>query len=439
MSEGLLQKIEATDALIGVVGLGYVGLPLIDAFFNAGFKTLGFDVDDTKVDSLNAGKSYIKHVSSEQIQKWSAQGQFSATSDLSRLAEADVIIICVPTPLNDSRDPDLSYVSGTGESIAKVLRPGQLVVLESTTYPTTTRTVLLPILESSGLKSGEDFFVAYSPEREDPGNPVYSAAKIPKVVGGIDEQSLKLASALYSHAVVNIVPVSSTEVAEASKILENTYRAVNIALVNELKILLDRLEIDIWEVIDAAKTKPFGFQAFYPGPGLGGHCIPIDPFYLTWLARRSGLTTRFIELAGEVNSRMPEYVIQQLSKFLNEAGKPIRGSKIALLGAAYKKDVDDPRESPSFVLMDLLLQWGADLSYNDPHVPRIPKMRHHNLPDLRSQDLTAEYLAEQDCVLIATDHSAYDYDFIVENSQLVLDTRNSTKNVDSGREKIRKA
>lgn len=439
MSEGLLQKIEATDALIGVVGLGYVGLPLIDAFFNAGFKTLGFDVDDTKVDSLNAGKSYIKHVSSEQIQNWCDQKQFSATSALSRLAEADVIIICVPTPLNDSRDPDLSYVSGTGESIAKVLRPGQLVVLESTTYPTTTRTVLLPILESSGLKSGEDFFVAYSPEREDPGNPVYSAAKIPKVVGGIDEQSLNLASALYSHAVVNIVPVSSTEVAEASKILENTYRAVNIALVNELKILLDRLEIDIWEVIDAAKTKPFGFQAFYPGPGLGGHCIPIDPFYLTWLARRSGLTTRFIELAGEVNSRMPEYVIQQLSRFLNEVGKPIRGSKIALLGAAYKKDVDDPRESPSFVLMDLLLQWGADLSYNDPHVPRIPKMRHHDLPDLTSQDLTPEYLAEQDCVLIATDHSAYDYDFIVENSQLVLDTRNSTKNVESGREKIRKA
>ncbi|MBT5020596.1 MAG: nucleotide sugar dehydrogenase, partial [Planctomicrobium sp.] len=291
MSEGLLQKIEATDALIGVVGLGYVGLPLIDAFFNAGFKTLGFDVDDTKVDSLNAGKSYIKHVSSEQIQKWSAQGQFSATSDLSRLAEADVIIICVPTPLNDSRDPDLSYVSGTGESIAKVLRPGQLVVLESTTYPTTTRTVLLPILESSGLKSGEDFFVAYSPEREDPGNPVYSAAKIPKVVGGIDEQSLKLASALYSHAVVNIVPVSSTEVAEASKILENTYRAVNIALVNELKILLDRLEIDIWEVIDAAKTKPFGFQAFYPGPGVGGHCIPVDPYYLSWVANKNNIKT----------------------------------------------------------------------------------------------------------------------------------------------------
>lgn len=439
MSEALLQKINAKDVVIGVVGLGYVGLPLIDAFFNAGFKTLGFDVDSRKVKSLNDGKSYIKHVSSDQVQRWSSAGQFSATSDLGRLAEPDVIIICVPTPLNDSRDPDLSFVSGTGESIAAVLRADQLVVLESTTYPTTTRSVLMPILETSGLKCGSEFFLAYSPEREDPGNPVYSAAKIPKVVGGIDEQSLKLASALYAYAVADIVPVSSTEVAEAAKILENTYRAVNIALVNELKILLDRLEIDIWEVIDAAKTKPFGFQAFYPGPGLGGHCIPIDPFYLTWLARRSGLTTRFIELAGEVNSRMPEYVIQQLSKFLNEQGKPIHGSKIALLGAAYKKDVDDPRESPSFVLMELLLQWGADLSYNDPHVPQIPEMRHHNLPDLKSQELTQDYLRSQDCVLIATDHSAYDYDFIVEHSQLVLDTRNSTKEVKSGREKIRKA
>ncbi|WP_417848105.1 nucleotide sugar dehydrogenase [Thalassoglobus sp.] len=439
MSAELLQKIESTEAVIGVVGLGYVGLPLIDAFFNAGFKALGFDVDDKKVQALNSGQSYIKHVSSEQIQKWRADSEFEATSDLTRLSEPDVIIICVPTPLNDSRDPDLSYVSGTGESIAAVLRPGQLVVLESTTYPTTTRSVLLPILERSGLTPGKDFFLAYSPEREDPGNPIYSAAKIPKVVGGIDEPSLELASKLYSHAVVNVVPVTTTEIAEASKILENTYRAVNIALVNELKILLDRLDIDIWEVIAAAKTKPFGFQAFYPGPGLGGHCIPIDPFYLTWLARRHGLTTRFIELAGEVNSRMPEYVISQLSKFMNEVGKPIRGSKICLLGLAYKKDVDDPRESPSFVLMELLLEWGADLSYNDPHVPKIPKMRHHDLPELISQELTAEYLAEQDCVLIATDHSAYDYDFIVEHTQLVVDTRNSTQHVASGRKKIRKA
>ncbi len=439
MSEELLKKIDNTEALIGVVGLGYVGLPLIDAFLNANFRTLGFDVDESKVESLNAGKSYIKHLSSDRIQQWCESKQFAATTDLSRLGEADVIIICVPTPLNDSRDPDLSYVCGTGESIAATLRPGQLIILESTTYPTTTRQVLLPILESSGLKSGEDFFLAYSPEREDPGNPVYSAAQIPKVVGGIDEPSLKLASALYSHAVVEIIPVSTTEIAEAAKILENTYRAVNIALVNELKILFDRLGIDVWEVVDAAKTKPFGFQAFYPGPGLGGHCIPIDPFYLTWLARRHGLSTRFIELAGEVNSRMPEYVIQRLSEFLNDAGKPIRDSKICLLGAAYKKDVDDPRESPSFVLMELLLQWGASLTYNDPYIPELPKMRHHDLPAMESQELTAEFLASQDCVLIATNHSAYDFDFIVKHAQMVLDTRNSTKDVSEGREKIRKA
>lgn len=439
MSQALLQKIESTQALVGVVGLGYVGLPLIDAFFHAGFRVMGFDVDQSKVELLNSGRSYIKHVSSEQIQLWSEQQQFEATSDLSRLSEPDVIIICVPTPLNDSRDPDLSYVAGTGKSIADVLRPGQLVVLESTTYPTTTRQVLLPILEQSGLSVGKDFFLAYSPEREDPGNPVYSAARIPKVVGGIDETSLQLSTALYAHAVVEIIPVSSTEVAEASKILENTYRAVNIALVNELKILLDRLEIDIWEVIEAAKTKPFGFQAFYPGPGLGGHCIPIDPFYLTWLARRHGLTTRFIELAGEVNSRMPEYVIQRLSEFLNEVGKPIRGSKICVLGVAYKKDVDDPRESPSFVLMELLLHWGADLSYNDPHVPKLPRMRHHDLPELKSQELTPEFLAAQDCVLIATNHSAYNYKEIVNHAQMVLDTRNATQHVLEMREKIRKA
>lgn len=439
MSRELFEKISTKQALIGVVGLGYVGLPLLDAFINAGFQTLGFDVDGEKVEKLTAGKSYIKHISSDRIAEWLKLEQFSATADLARLSEPDVIIICVPTPLNESRDPDLSYVVGTGESIAKAMRPGQLVVLESTTYPTTTRNVLLPVLETSGLKSGSDFFLAYSPEREDPGNVNYSAAKIPKVVGGIDAESLELASALYSHAVVSIVPVESPEVAEAAKILENTYRAVNIALVNELKVLLDGLNIDIWSVINAAKTKPFGFQAFYPGPGLGGHCIPIDPFYLTWLARKQGLTTRFIELAGEVNSRMPEYVISRLCSFLNDVGKPIRDSKICVLGAAYKKDVDDPRESPSFVLMELLLKWGAELTYNDPHVPRIPKMRHHNLPDLTSQELTPEFLASQDCVLIATDHSAYDYDMIVKHSQLVIDTRNATQNVTEGREKIHKA
>jgi UDP-N-acetyl-D-glucosamine dehydrogenase len=367
------------------------------------------------------------------------EGQFDPTADVSRMVEADCLLICVPTPLNDSRDPDLSYVKGTTEAIAKSLRPGQLVVLESTTYPTTTRDVMLPILDATGLKAGEDFYVAYSPEREDPGNPDFTADGIPKVVGGIDEQSGKLAEALYKQAIVKIVRVGTPEVAEACKILENTYRAVNIALVNELKVLFDRMGIDVWDVIDAAKTKPFGFQAFYPGPGLGGHCIPIDPFYLTWLARRYGLTTRFIELAGEVNSKMPEYVITQLMGFLNNQGKALRNSKICLLGMAYKKDVDDPRESPSFVLMEHLLDRGADLTYNDPHVPHLPKMRHHDLPEMSSRELTPEFLASQDCVLIATDHSAYDYDFIVKHSAMVLDTRNATKEVTAGRDKIFKA
>jgi UDP-N-acetyl-D-glucosamine dehydrogenase len=439
MSDALRQRIEDKSAVIGIIGLGYVGLPLMKAFVSAGFRTMGFDVDQVKIDMLNAGKSYIKHIDADQIAQVIEAKQFEPTSDLSRLSEPDCLMICVPTPLNDSRDPDLKYVESTATAIAKVLRPGQLVILESTTYPTTTRDVLLPILNSSGLTVGEDFFVAYSPEREDPGNPTFSASSIPKVVGGFDQESGDLAAAIYNHAIVEIVQVSSLEVAEACKILENTYRAVNIALVNELKTLFDRMGIDVWEVIDAAKTKPFGFQAFYPGPGLGGHCIPIDPFYLTWLARKHGLTTRFIELAGEVNSRMPEYVISQLMEFLNETGKAMNGSKICVLGAAYKKDVDDARESPSFVLMGELLKRGVELSYNDPHVPVIRKMRQHNLPELQSQELTADFLAAQDCVLISTDHSAYDYNFIVENSAMVLDTRNATKNVVDGRDKIRKA
>ena len=439
MAKDLESAIGDKSALIGVIGLGYVGLPLISAFVNAGFRTLGFDVDQQKVDLLKAGQSYITHLDPAKIAGWIREKRFEPTADMGRLGEADAILICVPTPLSDSRDPDLTFVENTARSIAATLRPGQLIILESTTYPTTTRDVVLPILNERGLQAGKDFFVAYSPEREDPGNPDYTAAGIPKVVGGLDEPSLKLATALYGHAIVKVVPVSSPEVAEACKILENTYRAVNIALVNELKMLYDRMGIDVWEVIDAAKTKPFGFQAFYPGPGLGGHCIPIDPFYLTWLARKQGLTTRFIELAGDVNSRMPEYVISRLMEFLNDAGKPIRGSKIALLGMAYKKDVDDPRESPSFVLMELLLARGAVLTYNDPHVPRLPKMRHHEVPDMHSSELTPEYLAAQDCVLIATDHSAYDYDFIVRHSKMVLDTRNATRNVREGREKIRKA
>lgn len=439
MHQSLLQKITDKQARVGVIGLGYVGLPLIDAFVSRGVSAMGFDVDVSKVDQLNAGRSYIRHLPSERIADWKADGLFEATADMSRLSEPDALLICVPTPLSDSRDPDLSYVEGTTRSIAAALRPGQLIVLESTTYPTTTRDVVLPILERTGLEAGREFFLAYSPEREDPGNASFSAARIPKVVGGIDAESLELACALYSQAVAEVVPVSSPEVAEACKILENTYRAVNIALVNELKVLFDRMGIDVWEVVDAARTKPFGFQAFYPGPGLGGHCIPIDPFYLTWLARRQGLATRFIELAGEVNSRMPEYVISRLAEFLNDEGKPIRGSRICVLGAAYKRDVDDPRESPSFVLMELLLARGAELTYNDPHVPRLPRMRHHDLPEMSSSRLTPEFLAAQDCVLIATDHSAYDYDDIVRHSRMVLDTRNATRGVQQGREKIRKA
>jgi len=439
MSKSLENAIRDKSALVGVIGLGYVGLPLINAFVSAGFRTLGFDVDQRKVDALNAGTSYIRHVDSKIISKWRKGKQFEATAEMARLEEADALLICVPTPLNETRDPDLGFVEKTARAIAAALRPGQLVVLESTTYPTTTRDVVLPILNHSGLVAGKDFFLAYSPEREDPGNPDYTAAGIPKVIGGYDAASLELAQALYSQAIVRVIPVSSLEVAEACKILENTYRAVNIALVNELKMLYDRMEIDVWEVIDAAKTKPFGFQAFYPGPGLGGHCIPIDPFYLTWLARKQGLPTRFIELAGEVNSRMPEYVVTRLADFLNDAGKPIKGSRICILGMAYKKDVDDPRESPSFVLMEMLLARGAVVTYNDPHIPKLPEMRHHDVPHMSSTELTPKFLASQDCAVIATDHSAYDYEFIVKHAPLILDTRNATKNVKKGREKIRKA
>ena len=439
MTHPLLDAVENKSAVVGVIGLGYVGLPLIHAFQNAGFRTMGFDVDPHKVEMLKAGKSYIKHIDSAMIGRWLAEKRFEPTADMSRLKEADALLICVPTPLNESRDPDLRYIESTAESIAKSLRPGQLVVLESTTYPTTTRDVVLPILDRTGLKAGKDYFLAFSPEREDPGNPDFSASRIPKVVGGYDALCGQIACALYGKAIVKVVPVSTMEIAEACKILENTYRAVNIALVNELKMLYDRMGIDVWEVIDAAKTKPFGFQAFYPGPGLGGHCIPIDPFYLTWLARKHGMSTRFIELAGEVNSKMPEYVITRLMEFLNDQGKPVRGSKIALLGMAYKKDVDDPRESPSFELLEQLLHRGAVVTYNDPHVPKLPKMRHHDVPDMASSELTPEYLAAQDCVLISTDHSAYDYAFIVKHARMVLDTRNATKNVKEGREKIFKA
>lgn len=425
MFQTLLDTIECRNARVGVIGLGYVGLPLVQAFVSAGYHTVGFDVDQAKVDKLLAGESYISHITAEWITSCVEQQKFIPTTDMGRLSEVDVILICVPTPLNAEKDPDLQYVTGTTETIAKHLRPGQLIVLESTTYPGTTQNVMLPILASSGYQLGGDFFLAYSPEREDPGNADFTARQIPKVVGGIDEQSQHLAMTLYGSAVVEVVPVSSCEVAEACKILENTYRSVNIAMINELKILFDRLGIDVWEVIAAAKTKPFGFQPFYPGPGLGGHCIPIDPFYLSWLARENGMETKFIELAGEVNASMPEYVISKLVTALNDVGKPVNGSKIGILGIAYKKDVDDPRESPSFRLLELLGELKADLSYVDPHIPRLPKMRSFKVPELESSMLTVEYLEALDAVVISTDHTAFDYQLISDHATLVIDTRNA--------------
>lgn len=435
----LLERLQNKTALVGIIGLGYVGLPLVQAFLRSGFRVMGFDVDPEKVARLRKGESYIKHIGSEWIGEAVGQGRFDPTDEMNRLSEPDAILICVPTPLTESRDPDLTYVEQTARQIARAVRRGQLVILESTTYPGTTRDVVLPILAESGLEIGREVFLAYSPEREDPGNPDHSAQRIPKVVGGINSESLELALTLYNHAVARTVPVSSCEVAEACKILENTYRSVNIAMVNELKVLFDRMGIDIWEVIEAAKTKPFGFQAFYPGPGLGGHCIPIDPFYLSWIARKYDMPTRFIELAGEINSSMPAYVVQRVAEALNDVGRPVRGSKIGLLGVAYKKDVDDPRESPSFKIMELLLRRGAIVSYNDPHIPQLPAMRHFDVPRLASEELTPAWLASQDCILITTDHSVYDWEFIVRYARLVVDTRNATRNVRENRSKIRKA
>lgn len=438
-TDQLLEKIQNKNSVVGVIGLGYVGLPLIEAYISAGFSAIGFDVDTSKVDSLLNGQSYIAHIEHAKIQGWLDTKKFDATVDMSRLAEADVILICVPTPLSDSRDPDLKYVEMTTQSIAKSLRPGQMVVLESTTYPGTTKDVLLPILAKSGLTAGEDFFLAYSPEREDPGNPDFTAGTIPKVVGGLEPNSLKLATAFYEQAITEVVPVNSCETAEACKILENTYRSVNIAMVNELKVLFQKIGIDVWEVIDAAKTKPFGFQAFYPGPGLGGHCIPIDPFYLSWVARKHEMPTKFIELAGEINTSMPLYVIHRLAEALNQAGKPIKGSKIGIFGVSYKKDVDDPRESPSFKLMELLAERGAEISYCDPHIPTLPKMRSFDVPELSHNEPTPEYVGSLDCVLIATDHSVFDWEQIVKSANLIVDTRNATHLVTSEREKIHMA
>jgi UDP-N-acetyl-D-glucosamine dehydrogenase len=421
----LLDRIQNRSAHVAVVGLGYVGLPLAETFAWGGYQVLGFDIDSAKVERLNRGESYIGHICSDRVAELVGSGRFEATTDPARFKEADAILICVPTPLTDTREPDLSYITRTGEMLYRHLRPGKLVVLESTTYPGTTLDLLLPILEQSGLKAGREFFLAYSPEREDPGNRDYSTRTIPKVVGGIDGTSLELAVALYTPVVDGVVPVSSTSVAEACKILENTYRAVNIALVNELKTVFERMGIDIWEVIEAAKTKPFGYQAFYPGPGLGGHCIPIDPFYLTWAARRYGVNTRFIELAGEINAAMPQYVVARVAEALNEEGKPLKGRRVCVLGVAYKKDVDDPRESPAFTILELLTQRGAVVSYHDPYIPALPRMRHHTIR-LKSRELTEPFLAEQDCLVIVTDHSQFDYAWITRHARLVVDTRNAT-------------
>ncbi|CAN5582386.1 UDP-N-acetyl-D-glucosamine 6-dehydrogenase [soil metagenome] len=424
-AERLAAKIESRTARVCIVGLGYVGLPLAQTFIRAGFSVLGFDIDSEKVNKLMRGESYIGHIPSEQIHELVKSGRFEATAQAARFAEADAIIICVPTPLTEAREPDLSYIVKTGKAISEHLRAGQLVVLESTTYPGTTDELLQPILEQSGLHVGRDFFLAFSPEREDPGNPTFSTRTIPKVVGGIEEISGRLAVSLYTPVVSKVVPVSHARVAEACKILENTYRAVNIALVNELKVVFDAMGIDVWEVISAAKTKPFGFQAFYPGPGLGGHCIPIDPFYLTWAARKYGHNTRFIELAGEVNQAMPRHIVHRVANALNDHSKSLKGSRICILGVAYKKDVDDPRESPAFEIMELLEKFGAHVSYSDPHVPTLPAMRHHHIR-LDSEALTDSFLQSLDCALIVTDHTAFDYSKVVKQAKLVVDTRNAT-------------
>ena len=438
MLEELLKRIKSKKALIGVVGLGYVGLPLVREFTSAGMKVLGFDVDAKKIKALMAGRSYIGHIPGKTVKKMLVGGQFRATASFQQLSKPDCILICVPTPLTQTRQPDMRYVEATARSIAKTLRKGQLVVLESTTYPGTCREVMMPILEASGLKVGKDFYLAFSPEREDPGRTNYSTKTIPKVVGGMDKASLSAAVACYQTALETVVPVSSCEAAEACKILENTYRCINIALVNELKVLFDKMGIDVWEVIRAASTKPFGFTPFYPGPGLGGHCIPIDPFYLAWKARQYDMTTRFIELAGEVNLAMPEWVVGRITSALNQRGKAVKGAKILVLGLAYKRDVDDMRESPSLELIKLLQKQGAKVSYNDPHIPKAPRTREHDLK-MSSRPLTARTLATCDVVLISTDHSSYDYQYIVDKAPLVVDTRNATANVKRGRSKIVRA
>jgi len=449
----LTSKFEEVTAQVAVIGLGYVGLPLALVFARKGFRTTGFDIDAAKVEKLGRGESYIGHIPDAVVSEAVKKGNFQPTSDYARLRDMDAIIICVPTPLDEHRDPDLSYIRNTAEAVSAHLRPGQLIVLESTTYPGTTDEVVLPILEKSGLRCspsayatdgsvvkssgtvGGDFLLAFSPEREDPGNKQFQTYQIPKVIGGVNGASAVAARALYDQVFERTLLVSSARAAEMTKLLENIYRCVNIALVNELKLLCLRMGIDIWEVIEAAKTKPFGFTAFYPGPGLGGHCIPIDPFYLTWKAREYEFPTRFIELAGEINSAMPEHVVASLADALNRRKQCLQEARILVLGVAYKKDIDDPRESPSLRIMELLRLRGARVDYHDPYFPRLPKTRRYDFR-LASVELTAQTLAQFDAIVIATDHSSYDYAFIVRHARLVIDTRNATRQVTEFPEKI---
>jgi len=438
ISKNLRQKIKKREAVVGVIGLGYVGLPLVLRFHEEKFSVVGFDIDPIKVKMLSQGQSYIKHIPAERIKGLAKSGLFEATTDYSRLKEVDAVIICVPTPLNKNKEPDMSYIEMTSDEIAKTLRPGQLVSLESTTYPGTTREILLPKFERRGLKAGRDYFLIFSPEREDPGNPNFHTQNIPKVVGGLTPSCRSLGTLLYSQIVDRVIPVSSPETAEFTKILENTFRGVNIALVNELKILAHRMNVDIWEVIDAAASKPFGFMPFYPGPGLGGHCIPIDPFYLAWKAKELNFSTHFIELAGEINTNMPSYVVTRIGDALNEAGKCLKGAKVLILGIAYKKDIDDMRESPALEIIEILREKGAKVFYNDPFIPQIPKVRKHNI-QLKSSRLTERFLRSMDAVAVVADHSSYDYDWIVANSRLFVDTRNATRAVKRNRKRIVKA
>ncbi|UVL17986.1 UDP-N-acetyl-D-glucosamine 6-dehydrogenase [Pseudomonas sp. B21-023] len=420
-TQASIERFKSKEAIIGIVGLGYVGLPLMLRYNAIGYRVLGIDINTVKVDMLNAGKSDIEHISHDSVAQARASG-FEATADFTRVSECDALILCVPTPLNKYREPDLSFVIDTTNALKPYLRAGQIVSLESTTYPGTTEEELLPRVQEGGLKVGEDIFLVYSPEREDPGNPNFETRTIPKVIGGHTPNCLRVGVALYEQAIDQVVQVSSTKAAELTKLLENIHRAVNIGLVNEMKIVADRMGIDIFEVVDAAATKPFGFTAYYPGPGLGGHCIPIDPFYLTWKAREYGLHTRFIELSGEINKAMPEYVVGKLMNGLNEQGKALKGSRVLVLGIAYKKNVDDMRESPSVEIMELLEAKGAVVAYSDPHVPTFPEMREHHF-ELSSEALTAKNLATFDAVVLATDHDKFDYALIQANARLLVDSR----------------